>query len=107
MTFWTFGELIIIDVTLYSAALIPEFIALIVLRKKLPDAIRPFRIPLNTFGLVVLTLLPIACIVLALLGLFSTGSVDHTSGWFALAAVASGPVMWWGVRWMREDNNVV
>ncbi len=108
MTLWTFGELIIIDVTLYSAALIPEFIALIVLRKKLPDATRPFRIPLGTLGLVVLTLLPIACIALALIGLFTTGSVDHTSGWFALAAVASGPVVWWGVRRRRRiDNNVL
>ncbi len=34
MTVWTFEELLIIDITLYGAALFLEFIALIVLRIK-------------------------------------------------------------------------
>ena len=58
MVFWTFGELLIIDVTLYGAALFLEFVALIVLRRTNPDARRPFRVPLNVPGLVAMTVLP-------------------------------------------------
>src|ERR1043165_9585825 len=46
MTFWSFQELIIIDVTLYGAGLFLEFITLIVLRIKSGEKHRPFRIPL-------------------------------------------------------------
>ena len=39
MVLWTFGELLIIDVTLYSAALFLEFTSLIVLRIRAPEAL--------------------------------------------------------------------
>ncbi|RYY89909.1 MAG: APC family permease, partial [Chitinophagaceae bacterium] len=43
MIFWDFGELIVIDITLYGAALMMEYIALIRFRIKEPHLHRPFR----------------------------------------------------------------
>jgi len=43
MIVWTLGDLIIIDVTVYGTALLLEFISLIALRIKMPDAHRPFK----------------------------------------------------------------
>ena len=63
---WSFEDLIIIDVTLYSSALFLEFVALIVLRIKEPNAHRPFKIPLNVAGLCLFLLLPISVYVFAL-----------------------------------------
>jgi len=45
MILWTFGELLIIDVTVYGAALFLEYIALVRLRIIAPDEHRPFKIP--------------------------------------------------------------
>ncbi len=98
MVLWGFGDLLIIDVSLYSAALIPEFITLIAMRRSRPDAVRPFRIPTNVAGLIALTLLPLACIVAALAGLVGSGAVHLGAAWFALAAILTGPAAWMIVR---------
>jgi amino acid transporter len=42
---FTFERLISIDLVLYGASLILEFIALVVLRRREPNLQRPFRIP--------------------------------------------------------------
>ena len=46
----TFERLISIDLVLYGAALVLEFIALVVLRVKEPALVRPFRVPGGTMG---------------------------------------------------------
>jgi amino acid transporter len=61
MVFWTFGELIIIDISLYGAALFLEYVALIRLRKIASGDHRPFKIPFNRFGLLLMALLPLSC----------------------------------------------
>ena len=94
MVFWEFGDLLIIDVTLYGSALFLEFVALIVLRIKKPDAERPFRIPLNVPGLVVMTILPVTCLVVALTAALSEQSAYTSATLFAIAAVATAPVAW-------------
>ena len=100
MVMWTFADLLIIDVTLYSAALSLEFVSLIVLRVQKPDAARPFRIPLNVRGLVVMAALPALCLVAALFGLLSTAGVHTNAALFAIGAMLTGPLAWWVVaRW--------
>jgi len=94
MVFWDFSDLLIIDVTLYSAALALEFVSLIVLRIRQPDAGRPFRIPLGTTGLFVLSAGPMLCCLAALASLFWTGSTHNGASWFAACALLSGPIMW-------------
>ena len=94
MVFWEFGDLLIIDVTLYGAALFLEFVALIVLRRTNPDARRPFRVPLNVPGLVAMTVLPAACFVVALAAALSALSMYTNATLFAIAAVTTAPIAW-------------
>jgi amino acid transporter len=98
MVLWTFSDLLIIDVTLYSSALFLEFISLIALRRRAPDAPRPFRIPLNVTGLVVMTAVPAVCLGAALYGLLSTANIYGSASLFAIASILTGPVAWWIIQ---------
>jgi amino acid transporter len=55
-----FGKLVVIDILLYSAALSLEFVALLILRRREPDLLRPFKIPGGWFVLILLTAAPFA-----------------------------------------------
>jgi amino acid transporter len=98
MVLWTFGDLLIIDVTLYSSALFLEFISLIALRRRAPDGPRPFRIPLNVAGLVAMTAVPAVCLGAALYGLLSTVNIYGSAFLFAIVSILTGPVAWWIVQ---------
>jgi amino acid transporter len=58
MTFLSFEGLTVIYCLLYTAGLTLEFLALVLLRRKRPDALRPFRVPGGTAGLVLVCGLP-------------------------------------------------
>ena len=94
MVFWEFGDLLIIDVTLYGTALFLEFLALIELRRREPDMHRPFKVPFNIPGLVAMTVLPTLCLVVALVAALSERSVYTNATLFALAAVMTAPIAW-------------
>jgi amino acid transporter len=49
---FSFERLISIDLVLYGASLLLEFVALVVLRRREPDLARPFRVPGGTAGAV-------------------------------------------------------
>ena len=59
----SFGKLMVLDILLYSLGLALEFIALIRLRQTEPEHYRPFRIPLPTWGLVMMSMAPLALAV--------------------------------------------
>jgi amino acid transporter len=102
MTLWDFGELLVIDITLYGAALLLEYIALIRFRIKEPQLHRPFKIPLGVPGLVLMAALPFAvygCALTAAL-LDEGGSLKPLL--FALATIASAEVLWQVVRLRRK-----
>ena len=61
----TFAGLVVVDVILYSATILLEFAALIALRRRLPQARRPFRVPGGWPGVIAATVLPAALVVLA------------------------------------------
>jgi amino acid transporter len=98
MVFWTFGDLLIIDVTLYGAALFLEYISLIVFRVRLPDQHRPFKIPLNIAGLCILILLPVAVYVVALSSAFMSSEKMLLPALFALGSLLSAELVWQGIR---------
>lgn len=102
MVLWTFGDLLIIDVTLYGAALFLEFISLIVFRIKLPNEKRPFRIPLSIAGLCILFLLPVAVYSIALASAFSLEHKMLTPVLFALASLVSAEVIWRFIVWRKN-----
>ena len=62
---FSFEELAEVDVLLYSLALLLEFWALVRLRKREPEMVRPFRIPGGFPTVIVLSLLPAVLIVVA------------------------------------------
>lgn len=98
MVVWTFTDLLVIDVILYGAGLFLEFISLIVLRVKEPGAPRPFKIPLNVFGLSAMILLPIGIYSIALVAVFSQSSKMFVPAVFAVCALLTAEVVWWFVR---------
>jgi amino acid transporter len=63
---FTFERLISIDLVLYGAALLLEFVALVVLRRREPDLIRPFRVPGGMAGAVAAGVGPALLIAFAL-----------------------------------------
>lgn len=101
MVFWTFGELIIIDITLYGAALCLEYVALIRLRKIAADDHRPFKIPLNRFGLTLMALFPFAVYAIALTGAFTNMETALVPALFALSILCSAEVIWQVVKWRK------
>jgi amino acid transporter len=98
MVLWSFDELLIIDVTLYSSGLFLEFIALIRLRIHHPETPRPFKIPLNVNGLIAMVALPAGCLAVALYGLLATSDFHSGAALFALAGILTGPLTWLVVR---------
>ena len=102
MILWTFGDLLIIDVTLYGAALFLEFISLIIFRIRLPHAKRPFKIPLNIAGLCGLILLPISVYCIALTSAFTLEGRMLKPALFALGALLSAEVIWQVIAWRRR-----
>ena len=57
-TLGPFQSLVVVDVFIYSLALLLEFAALIALRRNQPDLYRPFKIPGGWPVIFVITLLP-------------------------------------------------
>lgn len=107
MTVLSFEDLLIIDVTVYGAGLFLEYVALIVLRKKEPDAHRPFKIPLNIFGLCIMACVPFIIYAIALIGALSEESNNHNPALLALVALASGEVIWQLIQWRKKMTGKV
>lgn len=63
---FSFQELLEMDVFLYAFALIPEFAALVWLRIKEPDLIRPYRVPGGVLGTLTLSLPPVVLCLLTM-----------------------------------------
>ena len=93
MILWGFADLIIIDVTLYGAALLLEFVSLVVLRVRAPDAARPFRIPMGRSGVAALSLLPVGCWIAALLFVVTHTDIHAGAVVFAIGALLVGPAV--------------
>ena len=93
----TFDKLIMLDILLYGASLVLEFLALIVLRIREPELARPFRVPGGTAGAIALGIGPTALLMIALiknrgehLDLWRLGSVSQLG--FGLVLMALGVV---------------
>jgi amino acid transporter len=93
----SFDKLIMLDILLYGASLVLEFLALIFLRIREPHLPRPFRVPGGMFGAIAVGVGPTALLVIALiqnrhehLDLGKLGSVSQLS--FGLALMAVGVV---------------
>ena len=91
------ADLFIMDICLYTAGIVLEFIALISLRSKAADLDRPFRIPLQKKGLILLFLLPMIVFGVALGGALFGSPENFKAALAAIIAIASAPVAWFFV----------
>jgi amino acid transporter len=96
-----FQSLVVVDVTIYAAALLLEFAALIAFRIKHPAMKRPFRIPGGWLGIAVVTILPVAVIGLAV---YFQAYYEGWQGSLGLAAIglATGPLLYPIARWRKR-----
>jgi amino acid transporter len=93
----SFDKLIMLDILLYGASLMLEFLALIMLRIREPQLLRPFRVPGGMFGAIAIGVGPTALLLVALiknrseqLELGRLGSVSQLG--FGLVLMALGVV---------------
>ncbi len=98
----SFERLISIDLVLYGASLLLEFIALVVLRVREPAMVRPFRIPGGTLGAVLAGIGPALLIGFALYAARGERIAGMPALGFALAVAACGPVMYAVAVWSRS-----
>jgi amino acid transporter len=96
----SFDRLVMLDILLYGASLVLEFLALIVLRWREPDLPRPFRVPGGFTGAVAVGIGPTALLIIALiknrsehLDLWRFGSVSTLA--IGLALMGAGVVYYY------------
>jgi amino acid transporter len=82
----SFEQLVLIDVFLLMFSYILIFIAAIALRIKEPGLERPFRVPVNTAGLIAISIPPIIC---AIITLFTNG-IEYVIG--GTIGAITGPI---------------
>jgi amino acid transporter len=90
----SFERLISIDLVLYGASLILEFIALVVLRIREPQMPRPFRVPGGLFGAVAAGISPTVLIVFAMWAARDEKMAGMPALAFAAIVAACGPVIY-------------
>ncbi|MHA4812355.1 APC family permease [Flavitalea flava] len=96
---WTFSDLVIMDIMLYGAGLLLEFVALLMLRIKEPLSHRPFKIPLNTTGLFLMILLPMGVYIVALSGAVYSSDKMGMPVFIALGMLISAEFVWRLLLW--------
>jgi amino acid transporter len=86
----SFDRLVMLDILLYGASLILEFLALIVLRRREPELPRPFRIPGGLAGAVLVGVGPTLLLVVALI---KNRTEQLSLGRFSISTLALGLAM--------------
>jgi amino acid transporter len=87
-----FDRLVTLDVLLWGASLVLEFLALVVLRVREPELTRPFRVPGGTVGAALLGVTPAVLLVLS--GLYAEHQqIFGINVWaFGMSVIAAGVV---------------
>ena len=109
LVLFTFSDLVVMDIILYGAGLTLEFMALLAFRRKEPLRPRPFKIPLNNTGLLLMILLPIGVYSIALTGALLTSEKMLIPIVLALSMLFSAGLAWRLVLWRnpRLDSDPV
>jgi amino acid transporter len=94
----SFERLISIDLVLYGAALVLEFVALVVLRVKEPELVRPFQVPGGLWGAVAVGVGPTLLIAFALWAARGERVAGLPALGFAAIVAAAGPMVYLGAR---------
>jgi amino acid transporter len=87
--YWSFKELIVLDMWLYSLALGLELAAFVALRVREPDLPRPWRVGGGAPGMWLTAALPTGC------GLLAMATAGWTSTLGGVLAALTGPLAYW------------
>jgi amino acid transporter len=98
----SFERLISIDLVLYGAALVLEFVALVVLRVKEPELVRPFKVPGGLRGAVAVGVGPTLLIAFALWAARGERVAGLPALGFAAIVGATGPLVYLAAKAMRR-----
>jgi amino acid transporter len=98
----SFERLISIDLVLYGAALVLEFVSLVVLRVKEPELVRPFKVPGGFWGAVAMGVGPTLLIGFALWAARGERVAGLPALAFAGIVSAAGPVVYGVARAVRR-----
>ena len=105
---FTFERLIAIDLVLYGTALLLEFVALVVLRRREPALPRPFRVPGGMAGAVGVGVAPALLIVFALWSARHEEVLRVNALAFAAGVGAAGTLVYLtAARWSRSGGRGV
>ena len=88
------ADLLIMDICLYAAGISLEFISLVRLRTIATEEERPFRIPLQKKGLMILFLAPVLVFTLALGTALAGPRENLEASIVAILAILSAPLAW-------------
>jgi amino acid transporter len=100
-----FQSLVVVDVFVYSLALLLEFAALIALRIKRPDLPRPFKIPGGWAGIAVVVLFPLLIICFAVYQTIVDEGFDAM--YLSFGAAALGPLTYpFMKRFVKRDKKM-
>ncbi|MGA7156107.1 MAG: amino acid permease, partial [Acidobacteriaceae bacterium] len=98
---FSFERLISIDLVLYGASLILEFVALVVLRRREPNLVRPFRVPGGTAGAALLGVGPALLIVFALWAARNERVLGLNALLFSALVAVAGSIVYWAAKLLR------
>jgi amino acid transporter len=87
--YWSFEDLIVLDIWLYSLTLLLELAAFVALRLREPDLPRPWRVGGGVTGVWLAAALPAGC---GLVAMATAGWTDTLAG---VLAALTGPVAYW------------
>ena len=96
-----FERLVVLDILLYGLSLVLEFIALVYLRVREPEMVRPFSIPGGVPVAILIGLMPTALIVAALVRNHSERIGNFSGLTLGLILIAAGPAVFAISRFLR------
>jgi amino acid transporter len=99
---FSFERLISIDLVLYGAALLLEFVALIALRYREPELVRPFRVPGGTTGAIAIGICPALLIAFALWAARGEQVLGLPALLFATLVGIAGVIVYHATEFIRQ-----
>jgi amino acid transporter len=102
---FSFERLISIDLVLYGAALLLEFVALIVLRLREPELVRPFRVPGGLAGAIAVGVGPALLIAFAIWGARDEKVLGLNALFFSTLVALAGAAVYAGIEMSRPKKS--
>jgi len=87
-----FERLVTLDIMIYGASLVLEFVALIMLRLREPELKRPFRVPGGWFGAIAVGIAPTLLLGFAIVNSEHEAILGMSAFWFGLILMGAGVV---------------